>query len=77
MAGTKMPRASWDIIETTDFSLPPLAEQARIVEILSDADTAINIAETSLITALKKQKRGLMQQLLTGKLRVPEKGTKK
>ena len=43
-----------------------------IVEAFGQAAAAIEIANKQL-QALKKQKRGLMQQLLTGKLRVPEK----
>ena len=63
MAGTKMPRASWDVIENTNFLLPPLAEQKRIVEILSDADEAITMAEASFATRHKRL-RGLIQSLI-------------
>jgi type I restriction enzyme, S subunit len=46
-----------------------LEEQAKIVAVLSSADDEITTLETQL-TAVKQQKRGLMQQLLTGKKRV-------
>ena len=50
--------------------LPPLSEQKKIAEILSTWDRAIELTE-KLIEAKEKKKRGLMQQLLTGKKRFP------
>jgi type I restriction enzyme S subunit len=50
--------------------LPPLPEQQKIAEILSTADKLIAVKE-KLIAAKQKQKRYLMQQLLTGKKRLP------
>jgi type I restriction enzyme S subunit len=44
-------------------------EQAAIAEILSTADKEIHIAKEKLVQ-IKKQKKGLMQVLLTGKKRV-------
>ena len=49
---------------------PPLIEQERIVSILSLWDTAIE-TQSELIEKLKLRKRALMQQLLTGKKRLP------
>jgi type I restriction enzyme S subunit len=51
-------------------SLPTLDEQVRIGKILSLWDTAIAQTE-KLIEAKRKLKKGLMQQLLTGKRRFP------
>lgn len=51
--------------------LPPLPEQRRIAEILTTWDRAIEQTE-KLIEAKKRLKKGLMQQLLTGKLRFPQ-----
>ena len=51
------------------FLLPPLPEQQKIAEILSVWDEA-NEKQTQLIAQLETRKRGLMQQLLTGKKRV-------
>ena len=51
------------------FALPPLAEQKRICNLLSLWDTAI-AKQTTLIEQLTLRKRGLMQQLLTGKKRL-------
>ena len=50
-------------------SIPSLAEQTAIAEVLMSADKEIEIAKTKL-SSLRNQKRGLMQQLLTGKRRV-------
>ena len=47
----------------------PFEEQERIADILSTLDREIALLRDYL-DALKKQKRGLMQLLLTGKLRV-------
>lgn len=48
---------------------PPLAEQKAITEVLTTADREIELAKEKL-ERLRRQKRGLMQQLLTGKKRV-------
>lgn len=52
------------------FLLPPVAEQRRIAEILSTWDRAIEATE-KLIANSQLQKKALMQQLLTGKKRLP------
>jgi type I restriction enzyme, S subunit len=52
-----------------EIMLPSFAEQEKIAAVLSAADDEITTLETQL-TAVKQQKRGLMQQLLTGKKRV-------
>lgn len=48
---------------------PPLAEQKAITEVLTAADREIELAKEKL-EYLRRQKRGLMQQLLTGKKRI-------
>ncbi|MBU4220570.1 MAG: restriction endonuclease subunit S [Euryarchaeota archaeon] len=53
------------------ISLPQLKEQQKIAEILSTWDKAIELIE-KLISEKKDFKKGLMQQLLTGKVRFPE-----
>lgn len=50
--------------------LPPLSEQEKIAEILSTWDKAIE-KQIQLIQKLELRKKGLMQQLLTGKKRLP------
>lgn len=52
---------------------PPLPEQKKIAEILSTWDKAIEQIQ-NLIEAKKKLKKGLMQQLLSGRIRFPEFG---
>jgi type I restriction enzyme S subunit len=49
--------------------LPPLSEQQRIAEILTQIDQTIEI-EQQYKEKLKRIKQGLMQDLLTGKVRV-------
>jgi type I restriction enzyme S subunit len=48
---------------------PPIYEQEAIGSILSTVDEEIKVHEQKL-AALEKQKRGLMQKLLTGEIRV-------
>lgn len=50
-------------------TIPPLPEQKRIAEILIEQDKLIALKER-LIAAKKKQKKWLMQNLLTGKIRL-------
>lgn len=63
------------IFDSRDFlrhyiELPPtIEEQQRIVEVLDACDREIRLLEAEL-EALKLQKRGLMQKLLTGAIRV-------
>ena len=49
--------------------LPSLAEQRKVAEILESADASIELSDER-IEALRAQKRGLMQKLLTGEVRV-------
>lgn len=56
--------------ENTKIFLPPLPEQQKIAEILNVWDKAIE-KQTQLIEKLELRKKGLMQQLLTGKKRLP------
>jgi len=58
-----------DHLKTLLLPIPPLSEQKKIAEILSEVDNKIE-AEQKTKTELEKLKKGLMQQLLTGKKRV-------
>lgn len=67
---TSVPQINNKHILPLQFPLPPFAEQERIADALSDID--------SFLTALEKQiskekaiKQGTMQELLTGKRRLP------
>ena len=70
-SGSRMPRADWEWVAETPLPLPGLNEQGRIVSVLLAADEDVNDGR-QLLERLRQQKRGLMQQLLTGRLRVHE-----
>jgi type I restriction enzyme S subunit len=50
-------------------SVPPLPEQLAIAEILSDMDAEISAREAKLAKA-RQIKQGMMQELLTGRVRL-------
>lgn len=58
-----------DAFMSLSMNLPPIEEQDRIVEIILTATNEIELAKEKL-EYLRRQKRGLMQQLLTGKKRI-------
>jgi type I restriction enzyme, S subunit len=57
-------------LDELNIPLPPLLEQKKIAKILSTWDQTIEKLE-KLIELKGKRKKGLMQQLLTGKKRLP------
>ena len=59
-----------DAFMSLSMNLPPIEEQNRIVEVISTATDEIELAQAKL-ELYRRQKRGLMQQLLTGKKRIP------
>ena len=61
---------SADIIKNLQIPLPPLPEQKKIADCLSTWDVAIE-KQNALINVLTQRKKALMQQLLTGKKRLP------
>ena len=67
--GTSLPRANWNDISIFKIPLPTLIEQQKIAAILSEADAKIEKEQTQK-AQLEALKKGLMQQLLTGKKRV-------
>ncbi|AFY91774.1 restriction endonuclease subunit S [Chamaesiphon minutus] len=62
-------RVPSDFIRQFAVKLPSIPEQEKIAAVLSAADEEISTLEKQL-AAYKQQKLGLMQQLLTGKIRV-------
>ena len=68
--GTHMPRADWTVMRNFTVMLPPLPEQRTIAEALSDVDGLINALD-ALIAKKQAIKQATMQQLLTGKTRLP------
>jgi type I restriction enzyme S subunit len=67
--GTTVRHTSPDRIMMNLVPKPNLYEQTQIVEIINTHDTRIRTEETYL-NKLKRQKQGLMHDLLTGKVRV-------
>ena len=59
----------WKAFSLIRVPLPSIKEQKAIVEVLNVADNEIALMEKKL-KGLEKQKRGLMQKLLTGEVRV-------
>lgn len=56
----------YDSFRRIHVSIPSLEEQQAITEVITAADEEIRLAVAE-VEALKQQKRGLMQELLTGK----------
>lgn len=69
ITGSNYPAISSADIKNFIIPVPPLAEQEKIAEILSLWDKAIEHTK-ELIAYKEKQKKGLMQNLLTGKKRL-------
>jgi len=67
------PNLSGEIVKSLQIPVPPISEQYKISQILSAWDRAIERVQR-LIEAKQRLKKGLMQGLLTGKLRFPEFG---
>lgn len=59
----------WSQFRNIRVALPPMEEQLAISACLDAADREISLLRRNL-TALQQQKKGLMQKLLTGKVRV-------
>ena len=69
--GTHMPRADWNVMKNFEIHLPPLPEQTAIAAVLSDMDAEIAALERRREKA-EQIKQGMMQQLLTGRIRLVE-----
>ena len=69
--GTHMPRADWKVLENFEVKLPKIEEQAAIATVLSNMDTEIGALERRREKA-RQIKQGMMQQLLTGRVRLVE-----
>jgi len=67
--GTGYPAINSTDLSKIKIKLPPLKEQQKIAEVLTLADKEIDLLKNEL-EALKEQKRGLMQRLLSGEVRV-------
>lgn len=71
VVGSNYPAINSNDVKKLKIHLPPLPEQKKIAQILSTWDRAIETTQ-KLIAAKEQQKKGLMQQLLTGKKRFRE-----
>lgn len=67
--GSGIPHVPKDFFQWYKLNLPNKDEQNMIANILTTIDESINILDKEL-NLLKLQKKGLMQLLLTGKVRV-------
>ena len=63
-------RLYWDSFAPISCTLPPIEEQQKIAAILTTQDKVIELKEKRLAEK-QRQKKYLMQQLLTGKKRLP------
>ena len=68
--GDAIVHISADSIKSIEITVPEYAEQVKIAKVLSDIDTLIVNME-KLIAKKKAIKQGAMQELLTGKRRLP------
>ncbi len=67
--GTGVPTLNRNVVHPEKIALPPVHEQKKIALILTKADMRI-INEKQYLQELLNLKKGLMQSLLTGKVRV-------
>ena len=67
--GTHMPRSDWNVVCELKLSLPSLPEQSAIAGVLSDLDAEVEALEAKLAKA-RQIKQGMMQELLTGRVRL-------
>lgn len=64
-SGSVRQRTYYDDLAALQLHLPDIAEQRSIVAVLNTAEADVELTDRE-ITALTRQKRGLMQKLLTG-----------
>ena len=69
LAGSVRESLNFNDMKTISIKLPNLKEQQKIAEVLTACDDEINLLNLKLEN-LKKQKEGLMQKLLSGKVRI-------
>jgi len=69
--GTHMPRADWNVMRNFEISLPEIQEQRAIASVLFDMDAEIAALEQRR-DKTRAIKQGMMQQLLTGRVRLSE-----
>lgn len=70
-SGSTVKGIKGSVLHKLEIVLPPLLEQKQIADILSSVDEKLEVLSEKK-THYQELKQGLMQQLLTGKLRVPQ-----
>lgn len=65
-----IPKINREALARYELTVPPQSEQRAIGEVLGDADDLIKALE-SLIAKKRDVKQGMMQELLTGRTRLP------
>ncbi|WP_168581971.1 restriction endonuclease subunit S [Gephyromycinifex aptenodytis] len=73
-AGTKVLATTRSYISSITLTLPDIAEQKAIAEVLHDSEREIDSLRVRLSKA-REMKIGMMQQLLTGRTRLPVEAT--
>lgn len=69
LVGGTRAKLNKSVLENIEISYPSLSEQERIATILSDMDAELEALETQLGKA-RQIKQGMMQELLTGRVRL-------
>ena len=69
MASTVQPKLNQKDMRSIPILVPPFSEQQKIISILSSVDDKISELQIKK-TSLESLKKGLMQKLLTGQIRV-------
>ena len=67
--GSAQPQLTIKIIKSLKVPIPPVSEQQKIATVLINADQEIEPLEQQLAD-FQQEKKALMQELLTGKVRV-------
>ncbi len=70
--GTKMPRAEWSIVKAREFPIPPTPEEQEAISgVLASMDSEMD-SLASKLAKTRKLKQGMMQELLTGRIRLAQ-----
>ena len=72
--GTHMPRSDWSVLRKWPVKIPPPPEQTAIAAVLSDMDAELSALETRR-DKTRSVKQAMMQELLTGRIRLVPAGS--
>ena len=64
-----MPRSDWNVVKNYETAIPKLDEQSAIATVLSDMDAELSALEARR-DKTRALKQGMMQELLTGRIRL-------